>query len=170
MLFDRIECEAGVPMLRTVTIGLVSSVLIVVCSASAEATTDVSGVSAQLDDFHLAATQANEGRYFSHFAPEGVFLGTDPTERWTVAEFQKFAHPYFAKGKAWTYEPRDRHVVVTGDFATFDEALHNAKYGICRGTGALRRIGGEWKIVQYSLSFPVQNALAEKVVALLKGG
>lgn len=149
---------------------LVFAMLLVTMPAFAAPPDDIATIDAQLDSFHRAAAQADEARYFAHFAPEGVFLGTDPTERWTVAEFQKFAHPYFAKGKAWTYEPSDRHVVVTGDFATFDESLRNAKYGLCRGTGALRRIGGEWKIVQYSLSFPVQNALAEKVIGILKGG
>ncbi len=144
--------------------------LLIASAVNAEPSTDVAAAGATLDDFHKAAAQADEKRYFSHFAPEGVFLGTDPNERWTVAEFQKFSHPYFARGKAWTYEPFDRHVVVVGDFATFDEALRNTKYGLCRGTGALRRIGGAWKLVQYSLSFPVQNHLAEKVVAILKGG
>ena len=56
----------------------------------------------EIDDFHLAASEANESRYFSHFAAEGVFLGTDAHERWTVDEFRAYAHPHFAKGKAWS--------------------------------------------------------------------
>jgi hypothetical protein len=51
-----------------------------------------------------------------------VFLGTDATERWDLAAFREFAHPYFAKGKAWTFVPR-RHVILSpaGDVAWFDE-------------------------------------------------
>ena len=84
-----------------------------------------------LDDWHDAAAKADEPRYFSHFAPEGVFLGTDPDERWNVAGFRAYAHPFFAKGKAWTFVPFDRHVVVDagGQVAWFDERLRSESYG-----------------------------------------
>ena len=36
-----------------------------------------------LDDFHDAASKADEERYFALFLPDGVFLGTDAAERWT---------------------------------------------------------------------------------------
>lgn len=147
--------------------------LIASCSAAgiahAAEPADVTAISQVLNDFHRAAATGDEARYFDHFAPEGVFLGTDPAERWTVEGFRTFAHPYFARGKAWVYQPSDRHVTVIGDTAIFDEALHNEKYGLCRGTGALRRIGGDWKIMQYSLSFPIPNGLALRVLALLRG-
>src|ERR1700678_2609350 len=74
-----------------------------------------------LDDFHRAAAAADETRYFSHFAPGGVFLGTDPGERWTVEAFRVYAHPHFATGKGWTYVPRERHISIDGDLAWFDE-------------------------------------------------
>ena len=35
--------------------------------------------------------------------PDAVFLGTDGTERWDLTAFRAFAHPYFAKGKAWSF-------------------------------------------------------------------
>src|SRR5271170_7515795 len=38
---------------------------------------------AVLDDWHQAAAVSDEARYFGHFAPNGVYMGTDPTERWT---------------------------------------------------------------------------------------
>ena len=53
-----------------------------------------------LDDWHLAAAQADEARYFGHFAENAVFLGTDATERWTKAEFRVWASPYFKGGRA----------------------------------------------------------------------
>jgi hypothetical protein len=37
------------------------------------------------------------------FAPDGIFIGTDATERWTVAEFKAYAKPHFDKGRGWTY-------------------------------------------------------------------
>ena len=76
-----------------------------------------------LDDFHDAAAQADEDRYFAHFAPEGVFLGTDSSERWDVAAFRAYAHPHFANGKGWTYRATARHVQLApdGDVAWFDK-------------------------------------------------
>ena len=121
-----------------------------------------------LDDFHDAASKADEERYFSHFATEGVFLGTDATERWTVEEFRKYVHPYFSKGKGWTYVPRERRVGIDGAFAWFDEVLDNESYGELRGSGSMRRIAGEWKILQYNLTFLVPNDKAKRVVDVIR--
>src|SRR4051812_33903192 len=62
-------------------------------------------IHAMLDDWHRAAASADEARYFSHFTSDAIFLGTDKTERWDLRAFQTFAHPYFAKGKAWNFTP-----------------------------------------------------------------
>ena len=120
-----------------------------------------------LDDFHDAAAKADEERYFAHFAKEGVFLGTDATERWTVAEFRAYARPFFSKGRGWTYVPRDRHIDVFDDFAMFDEMLWHEKYGELRGTGVLRNVDGDWKILQYNLTFTIPNEKAAGLVELL---
>jgi len=131
----------------------------------------IADVEAVLDDFHDAASVADEERYFAHFAPEGVFLGTDASERWTVDEFRAYAHPHFEKGLGWTYKARDRFVVFSPDGAVawFDEMLDNTSYGELRGTGALRRIDGAWKIVQYNLTFTVPNDAVKDVVVRIKG-
>ncbi len=125
-----------------------------------------------LDDFHAAAAAADEERYFAHFAPDAVFLGTDATERWTVAEFREYAHPHFAEGRGWAYVPHDRYVVLaqSGSVAWIDEELTNEKYGELRGTGVLRKIGGEWKLVHYSLTFTIPNEKSLEVVATLRNG
>jgi len=130
------------------------------------------GVADALDAFHAAATAADEEKYFGLFAPDGVFLGTAAEERWTVEEFRAFVHPYFSQGKGWTYTPRPgrRHIGLSPDasVAWFDEVLDNAKYGECRGTGALRRIDGRWRIVQYNLMIPIPNEVAPKVVEMIR--
>lgn len=127
-------------------------------------------IEALLDAFHSAAAQANEAAYFDLFAPEGVFLGTDATERWDKKAFQAFAHPYFAKGTAWTFVPRDRHVSFSADgrVAWFDELLDSQTYGECRGSGVLEKIDGRWKVQQYNLSIPLPNDLAKGVVAQIR--
>lgn len=124
-----------------------------------------------LDAFHQAAGRADGPAYFACFAPEGVFLGTDITERWPVAAFRAYAEPHFAKGKGWTYSAVERHIEVdpSGQVAWFDETLANANYGPCRGSGVLRHIAGQWKISQYHLTIPIPNALAARVVEMIRG-
>lgn len=125
-------------------------------------TADVAGV---LDDWHAAAAAAQEERYFGHFAAGGVFLGTDATERWTVDEFRRYSHPYFAKGKAWNFRAVERHVAFSGDGAVawFDEKLDTPNLGPSRGSGVLVREKGEWKIAQYNLTVPIPNDLMKEV-------
>lgn len=122
-----------------------------------------------LDDFHLAASQADGPRYFGHFAEQAVFLGTDLSERWTLPEFQAYASPHFSKGKGWTYTPLERHIYVAqdGQTAWFDETLKNAKYGVTRGSGVLVSEQGAWKLAQYHLTLPVPNDLLDTVVQMI---
>ena len=129
-------------------------------------------VARALDDFHDAAARTDERRYFAHFAPEGVFLGTDGAERWDVAAFRAYAHPHFAQGRGWSYRATERNITLApdGDVAWFDETLANESYGPCRGTGVLRRIDGEWKIAQYNLTIPIPNDLAKTVVGMIRKG
>ncbi|HJW96523.1 MAG TPA: nuclear transport factor 2 family protein [Thermoanaerobaculia bacterium] len=148
---------------------LLASCLLAVSCATVNVQQETASVNRVVDDWHKAAADANEERYFFLTAPEFVFLGTDATERWDRASFRAFAHPYFAKGKAWTFTPRHRNVIVHDDVAWFDESLDSASYGECRGTGVLRRVGGEWKIAHYNLTIPIPNALAKEFVGRIRG-
>ena len=127
-------------------------------------------VESTLDDFHRAASEADGDAYFDLFAAEGVFLGTDATERWTVDEFRAYAKPHFDRGRGWTYTPLERHVSISdgGDTAWFDERLHNDGLGATRGSGVLVRRDGVWKVVQYNLTIPVPNELAVEVVERIR--
>lgn len=139
-------------------------------SIAGEEADEAARIEAVLDDFHDAAADADEARYFNHLAASGVFLGTDATERWTKEEFRVYAHPHFAQGKGWAYRSTSRHVTLAADGRTawFDELLENAKYGECRGTGSLQRYGEEWKIEQYNLNIPMPNELAGEFVARIR--
>jgi len=145
---------------------------VLLLAACATAPPRIDDVNHVLDDWHKAAADADEQRYFGYAAPEFVFLGTDATERWDLASFRAFAHPYFAKGKAWTFVPRDRHVQASAheDVAWFDERLDSASYGDCRGSGVLRRTPDGWKITQYNLTIPIPNDLAKTVVQMIREG
>lgn len=123
-----------------------------------------------LDDFHDAAANGDERRYFAILPDDAVFLGTDGRERWTGAEFRAFAAPWFERPSAWTYVPLARHVDVdaSGALAWFDEVLDHASYGECRGSGVLSRRDGGWVLRQYNLTIPVPNELARGVCARIR--
>ena len=125
-------------------------------------------VASQLDAFHKAAAAADFDAYFGLFSQNGVFIGTEAKERWTVDTFKKYVKPYFDQGKGWTYIPRDRTIVIHGDVAWFDELLDSEAYGECRGSGVLVKVSGNWKIAQYNLHFPVPNGIAKRVTAMIK--
>lgn len=127
-------------------------------------------IEAVLDDWHQAAAVTDEKRYFDHIADAGVFMGTDATERWTKQAFREFAHPYFAKGKAWNFKATKRFVTPAADGKTawFDELLDTEKMGVCRGSGVMIVEGGRWRVVQYNLSTPIPNPVMSRVLELIQ--
>ena len=126
------------------------------------------GVEQVLDDWHQAAAEGDFNRYFDHFADSNsIFMGTDATERWTIAEFKPWAQPYFEDdGVAWTFTPFNRVVYYSKDnrMAWFDEELDTPNLGISRGSGVLLVKDGAWKIVHYNLAVPIPNAIVDDVV------
>ncbi len=47
--------------------------------------------------------------------------------------------------------------------------LDTPNLGVCRGSGVLVLINGNWKIAQYNLSIPIPNALAGGIVKQIGG-
>ena len=127
-------------------------------------------VKAVLDDWHDAAAKADEARYFGHMAAESIFMGTDATERWNKEQFQKFSHPFFAKGKAWSFKATTRFVYFAEDGKTawFDEELDTPNLGPARGTGVLLLKGDSWKIAHYNLTVPIPNDIFKDVKKLIE--
>ncbi|QDH73299.1 nuclear transport factor 2 family protein [Brevundimonas sp. M20] len=126
-----------------------------------------------LDQLNVASTAADTTAYFALFTPDARFIGTDATERWSLAEFRAYTEPYFAQGRGWTYTPRDRVITIAPIdcrcLAWFDEVLDNASYGVTRGSGVLRLTEDGWKIEQYVLSFTIPNDKARAVVEVVGG-
>ena len=146
--------------------------------APADALAARSAASRTIDALHEAAGRADERAYFDLYQPDAVFMGTDPSERWTMEQFRGYAHPAFAKGKGWTYHPVSRNLFVgpSGDAVWFDEELEHAMYGRCRGTGVVVRAGSgspgagvQWRVAQYSLSVPIPNDQLKPSIELWKG-
>lgn len=125
-------------------------------------------VNTVLDDWHNAAAEADFERYFSHFDNDSsIFMGTDATERWTIAVFRPWSKPYFDRGRAWNFTPVERHVYFSpnGKTAWFDEELDTPNLGPARGSGVLVKREEGWKIAHYNLSIPIPNAIADTVVS-----
>ncbi|WP_282115726.1 nuclear transport factor 2 family protein [Cellulophaga baltica] len=122
-----------------------------------------------MDAWHKAAAEADFDAYFNLMTTDGVFIGTDATENWQNDAFKEFSKPYFDKGKAWSFSALERNVYVnsTEDFAWFDELL-DTQMKICRGSGVLKKINGEWKIAHYVLSIAVPNDKVDALIALKK--
>lgn len=120
-----------------------------------------------LDSFNLAAANADYDLYFSYYAGDAVFMGTDATENWSKDSFMVWAKPYFDNGRAWDFKSLERNIYFdkTGKVAWFDELL-DTQMKICRGSGVLTKQGDVWKIQQYVLSMTIPNSIVKPVSEL----
>lgn len=147
-----------------------NSILFMASTVAVSGVSPKAKVESTLNQFHQAASEAKFETYFGFFAEDGVFIGTDASERWTVKQFKDYTAPHFAKGKGWTYTSRSRNISFNKDqsVAWFDEILDSASYGTSRGTGVLVLENANWKIAQYHLTFPIPNDLAGKFTTEIK--
>lgn len=122
-----------------------------------------------LDAWHRAAAEADFEAYFGLMSDDAVFIGTDAAENWNLTEFKAYSKPHFDKGKAWSFTPVERKVYLnaSGNFAWFDELL-NTQMEICRGSGILKKVNGEWKIGHYVLSIAVPNEHVAELIDIKK--
>ena len=130
---------------------------------------ETSSLDKLIDDWHLAASQANFDAYFGKMSDQSVFIGTAPNERWTKTEFITFAKPYFDKGKAWDFKAKNRKWSFSEDGRTawFDEDL-STWMEECRGSGVVQLINKEWKIVFYDLHVVIENEKMQEFIQLRK--
>jgi len=119
---------------------------------------------AVLDNVHTYAANADWDNYFALYTDDALFLGTDASERWTMAEFAAYARPT----KGWRYQATDRHLLRHGDVIAFDELLDSPAYGQSRGSGVLLNTPTGWRILQYHLSFPIPNAIAKDITGRIR--
>ncbi|WOT06958.1 nuclear transport factor 2 family protein [Shewanella youngdeokensis] len=117
-----------------------------------------------LDNLNIYSANADWDNYFDLYADNGIFIGTDVTEHWNKAQFEKYARPT----NGWRYDLTSRTMAQHGDVIWFDEILHSDAYGVSRGTGTLIKTAKGWKIGQYHLSFPIPNKLAKSITQQIK--
>ena len=122
-----------------------------------------------LDEWHDDAANSRPA-YFDKIAPEGIYIGTDKTERWNRDEFRTWAAEYFAKPSAWAFTPLHRNVIIAADgrVAWFDEQLSSGM-GVLQATGVLNIQGEVPEILHYQLSLTIPNGLVGEVTKLIQG-
>ncbi|WP_415326645.1 nuclear transport factor 2 family protein [Chryseobacterium sp. MMS23-Vi53] len=134
-------------------------------SAQSKLEKEKTEIGTMLDGFNLAAAKADYTAYFNYFADQSTFIGTDATEVWDKKAFMVWAKPYFDKKRTWNFTSLKRNIYFSKDakLAWFDELL-DTQMKICRGSGVVEKINGEWKVKQYVLSVTVPNDVVDKVV------
>ncbi|MFC1731182.1 nuclear transport factor 2 family protein [candidate division KSB1 bacterium] len=122
-----------------------------------------------LNEWHHAATVADEVSFFERMDETCIYIGTDSSERWTKTEFFEWSKNTFEWDTAWDFKPFDRRIIISedGKYAWFDELL-DTWMGICRGSGVLvKDTHDNWKIIHYHLSVTVPNEKIMDFVSLI---
>ena len=154
--------------MKNIAKNILAICLLSICSFTiAQTTSEKAIINSTLDNWHKAASEANFETYFNLMSTDGIFIGTDATENWQNKAFKAFSKPYFDKGKAWSFTAIERNIYTnkTNDFAWFDELL-DTQMKICRGSGVLEKVNGEWKIKHYVLSIAIPNENVNEVIKL----
>ena len=143
------------------------SLVITSCASVQNIDSEKVQIKTMLDNWHKAAANADYTSYFDAMTENSIFIGTDATENWNKEAFQKFAKPFFDKGKAWNFTALGRNIYFSKDGKTawFDELL-NTQIKICRGSGVLTKENGSWKISHYVLSMTIPNDTTDAVIKI----
>ena len=121
-----------------------------------------------MDDWHHAAAVADEDVFFGSMTADGIYLGTDDSERWLRDDMAEWADPYFQKETAWAFTAKDRELYFAEDGLTawFEERL-DTWMGPCRGSGVVRLTPEGWKIAHYNLAILVPNDKVDGFLELI---
>ena len=143
---------------------------LLLCSLAAQADPALKRqVNAFVDRWHSDAAHSRLA-FFDKIAPDGVYIGTDKTERWRRDEFKAWARPHFKRKSAWAFKSKRRHINFSKDKSIiwFDELL-DTQMGICQASGVMRRKGRSFEIVHYQLSMAIPNEVGSQVTGLIRG-
>lgn len=121
-----------------------------------------------IDNWHHAAAAADEEVFFGSMTPDGIYLGTDASERWERDVFREWAKSAFERETAWDFKSHDRqyYFSANGQTGWWEEAL-DTWMGPCRGSGVAVKTPEGWRIKHYNLSFTIPNDKVDAVKTLL---
>ncbi len=122
-----------------------------------------------MDNWHKAAAEADEDTFFGSMTSDGIYLGTDASERWLRDDMKEWSKQYFERESAWAFTASKREIYFSEDGKTawFEEML-DTWMGTCRGSGVLNLTWEGWKIKHYDLSIMVPNDVVKDYLKLLE--
>ena len=131
-------------------------------------TREESEINELMDRWHRAAAVADEDVFFGSMTADGVYIGTDASERWTRDEMRVWSKKYFDGDAAWDFKPLSRNIQFSEDrsMAWFDELL-DTWMGTCRSSGVITNTDDGWKIKHYHLSIAVPNERVDGYLELI---
>ncbi len=121
-----------------------------------------------MDNWHLAAANADEDIFFGSMTNDAVYIGTDATERWLRDEMREWSKEIFERESAWAFSTLSRNVQLSedGKIGWFDELL-DTWMGDCRGSGVIVMTEEGWKIRHYHLAMAVPNDQVDGYLELI---
>lgn len=130
---------------------------------------EIAIIDSLMNAWHKAAAKGDEDSFFGAMTEDGIYIGTDPTERWKRDELKQWSAKYFERESAWDFKPQSRNVKLddSGTTAWIDELL-DTWMGPCRSTGVLKKIEGRWMIVYYHLSMAIPNDVINNYLEILQ--
>lgn len=133
-----------------------------------EKSDEAKSIHSMLDAWHRAAAKADEEVFFGSMAEDGIYLGTDATERWLRDEMREWSEKYFERESAWDFKATKRHVYFSENeqMAWFEEEL-DTWMGTCRGSGLVQFFPEGWKIRHYNLALTVPNDDMKAVIEVI---
>ena len=148
-----------------------AGILAAACGRAAPAPSDAdftARVNAFVNEWHDDAAHARPA-FFDKIASDGIYIGTDKTERWAREAFREWARPAFARPVAWAFTPLHRNVQFSPDrrFIWFDEQVRSSM-GILQASGVMRPATDSFEIVHYQLSIAVPNDAIPQVTGAIK--
>lgn len=122
-----------------------------------------------MDNWHKAAAEADEDVFFGTMSVDGIYLGTDASERWLRDDMKEWSKQYFDRESAWAFTAKDRVIYFSNDGKTawFEELL-DTWMGPCRGSGVLELSSEGWELAHYNLAILVPNDVVKQYIALLE--
>ena len=69
----------------------------------AEAQDEAQVVNDFIDAWHKAAATADEDTFFGSMTADGIYIGTDASERWLRDDMREWSKKYFERESAWAF-------------------------------------------------------------------
>ena len=121
-----------------------------------------------MNTWHQAAAQADAELFFGLMTEEGVYIGTDATERWLRDELKEWSKKAFERSSAWTFTAIERNWHFLSPEVAIGDELLETWMGTCRSTMVLKKVEGQWLIFHYQLSVTVPNERIQEFKTLME--